>query len=158
MPISNFQPIRLLDLGFWYKFTLMTNSADPDQLASSEANWSGPTLFAKTGHVMFSKRRVNKNVVKNTLQNNSMDLQNDICAYSPKSWWQWIYTFFFFFFFLSFFCFRNTLKPLYKMVQYYTVSDNRQLNVDTKSVVSKQKIYRYYWKRTFMTISPNKNV
>ena len=36
----------------------MTNSADPDQLASSEANWSGSTLFAKTGHVMLSKRRV----------------------------------------------------------------------------------------------------
>ena len=36
----------------------MTNSADPDQLASSEANWSGSTLFAKTGHVVFSKRRV----------------------------------------------------------------------------------------------------
>ena len=33
----------------------MTNSADPDQLdsseASSEANWSGPTLFAKAGHI-----------------------------------------------------------------------------------------------------------
>ena len=28
----------------------MTNSADPDQLASSEANWSGPTLFAKAGY------------------------------------------------------------------------------------------------------------
>ena len=25
----------------------MTNSANPDQLASSEANWSGSTLFAK---------------------------------------------------------------------------------------------------------------
>ena len=25
----------------------MTNSADPDQLASSEANWSGSALFAK---------------------------------------------------------------------------------------------------------------
>ena len=36
----------------------MTNRADPDQLASSEANWSGSTLFAKTGHVVFSKRRV----------------------------------------------------------------------------------------------------
>ena len=36
----------------------MTNSADPDQLASSEANWSGSTLFAKTGHAVFSKRRV----------------------------------------------------------------------------------------------------
>ena len=56
---TNFQPIRLLDQGFWQKLTyLMTNSADPDQLASSEANWSGSTLFAKTGHVVFSKRRV----------------------------------------------------------------------------------------------------
>ena len=35
----------------------MTNSADLDQLAS-EANWSGSTLFAKTGHVVLSKRRV----------------------------------------------------------------------------------------------------
>ena len=29
----------------------MTNSADPDQLASSEANWSGSTLFAKAGYI-----------------------------------------------------------------------------------------------------------
>ena len=29
----------------------MTNSKDPDQLASSEANWSGYTLFAKTGYI-----------------------------------------------------------------------------------------------------------
>ena len=36
----------------------MTNSADADQLASSEANWSGSTPFAKTGNVVFSKRRV----------------------------------------------------------------------------------------------------
>ena len=34
---------------------LMTNSADPDQLASSA------TLFAKTGHVVFSKRKA-KNI------------------------------------------------------------------------------------------------
>ena len=27
----------------------MTNTVDPDQLASSEANWSGSTLFAKAG-------------------------------------------------------------------------------------------------------------
>ena len=47
MPTSNFQPIRLLDLDCWYKFTyLMSNSADPDQLTSSEANWSGSTQFA----------------------------------------------------------------------------------------------------------------
>ena len=29
----------------------MTNSVDPDQMASSEANWSGSTLFAKAGHI-----------------------------------------------------------------------------------------------------------
>ena len=34
----------------------MTNSAEPDHLASSETNRSGSTLFAKTGHVM--KRRL----------------------------------------------------------------------------------------------------
>ena len=36
----------------WSRFTyLLTNSADPDQLASSEANWSVSTLFAKVGHI-----------------------------------------------------------------------------------------------------------
>ena len=29
----------------------MTNSADPDQLAFSEANWSGFTLFAMAGYI-----------------------------------------------------------------------------------------------------------
>ena len=29
----------------------MTNSADPDHLASSEANWSGSSLFAKAGYI-----------------------------------------------------------------------------------------------------------
>ena len=29
----------------------MTNNADPDQFPSSEANWSGSTLFAKAGHI-----------------------------------------------------------------------------------------------------------
>ena len=39
LPISNFQPIGLLDPDCCYKFTnLMANRADPDQLASSEAN------------------------------------------------------------------------------------------------------------------------
>ena len=52
MPTSNFQPIRLLYPDCCYKFTyLMANSADPDQLASSEANLSGSTLFSKTGHI-----------------------------------------------------------------------------------------------------------
>ena len=30
----------------------MANSADPDQFASSEANWSGYTLFAKVEHIL----------------------------------------------------------------------------------------------------------
>ena len=29
----------------------MANSTDPDQLASEEANWSGSTLFAKSGYI-----------------------------------------------------------------------------------------------------------
>ena len=29
----------------------MANSADPDQLASSEANWSGSALFEKAGYI-----------------------------------------------------------------------------------------------------------
>ena len=29
----------------------MANSADPDQLASEEAYWSGSTLFAKAGYI-----------------------------------------------------------------------------------------------------------
>ena len=29
----------------------MANSADPDQLASSEANWSGSTLFVKAEYI-----------------------------------------------------------------------------------------------------------
>ena len=29
----------------------MENSAEPDQLASSEANWSGSTLFPNAGRI-----------------------------------------------------------------------------------------------------------
>ena len=29
----------------------MANSADPDQLGSSEANWCGSTLFVKVGYI-----------------------------------------------------------------------------------------------------------
>ena len=29
----------------------MAKSADPDQLASEEANWSGSTMFEKAGHI-----------------------------------------------------------------------------------------------------------
>ena len=42
---------------------MIANSADPDQLASSEANWSGSTLFAKQGISGFSRTRVRTSTV-----------------------------------------------------------------------------------------------
>ena len=36
----------------------MTNSADSDQLAFEEANWSGATLFAKAGYIQVQQDRV----------------------------------------------------------------------------------------------------
>ena len=38
---------------------LVTNSADPDQMASAEAIWSGFTLFAKAGHVRVEQDKGN---------------------------------------------------------------------------------------------------
>ena len=35
----------------------MTNSVDPDQFASQEANWSGSTLFAKTGYIKVQQNK-----------------------------------------------------------------------------------------------------
>ena len=57
----------------------MTISADPDQLASSEANWSGSILFAKTEHVVFSKRRV-KPVLLARSQNSNTALNISKCS------------------------------------------------------------------------------
>ena len=45
----------------------MVNSADPDQLASSEANWSGSTLFAKAWYIWVQQDKgqlVNKCMAK----------------------------------------------------------------------------------------------
>ena len=74
----------------------MTNSVDPDQLASSEANWSGSTLFAKTGHVVFSKRRANfclyihihiKAYTKACMPNGSANRERlDQHVFPQKSW------------------------------------------------------------------------
>ena len=50
----------------------MANSADPDQLASSEANWSGSTLFAKKGISGFSRTRVNMYSCEITLKKNNL--------------------------------------------------------------------------------------
>ena len=35
----------------------MTNSAAPDQLASSAANWSGSTLYAKAGYIQVQQAK-----------------------------------------------------------------------------------------------------
>ena len=35
----------------------MANSADPNQLASEEANWSGSTLFAKAGYIRVKQNK-----------------------------------------------------------------------------------------------------
>ena len=40
----------------------MANRADPDQLASSEANWSKSTLFAKGAFHSFALVNLGKNV------------------------------------------------------------------------------------------------
>ena len=57
----------------------MTNSADPDKLASEEANWSGSTLFAKKGHVVFSNRWV-----KNSFFLLFQESKNILCKPSSK--------------------------------------------------------------------------
>ena len=36
----------------------MINSADPDQLASEEVNWSGSTLIAKVGYIQVQQDKV----------------------------------------------------------------------------------------------------
>ena len=38
----------------------MENSADPDQLASSEANWSGSTQFVKAGYIRVHQDKGNE--------------------------------------------------------------------------------------------------
>ena len=45
----------LIQFKYW-----MANSVDPDQLASSEANWSGSTLFAKIGYIQVLQDRIKK--------------------------------------------------------------------------------------------------
>ena len=57
MPSSNLQPVRLL--GCWNKFTYwMANSADPDQLASEEANDLDLHCLQRQGLSGFSRTRV----------------------------------------------------------------------------------------------------
>ena len=41
----------------------MENSRDPDQLASSEASWSGSTLFSKEDISRFNRTRIKERFV-----------------------------------------------------------------------------------------------
>ena len=41
----------------YFIYAVLTNSADPDLLASSEANWSGSTLFAKAGYTRVQQNK-----------------------------------------------------------------------------------------------------
>ena len=82
----------------------MINSADPDQLASSEANWSGSTLFAKTEHVVFSKRRVSMRPRKSHISLRIRRVWSGYCwsfhanmvllnnRLSPSTWADWLCT------------------------------------------------------------------
>ena len=58
MPTSNSQPIRLLDLNCHKVTYLMANSADPDQLACSEATDLDLHCLQRQGTSEFSRTRV----------------------------------------------------------------------------------------------------
>ena len=68
MPTSNFQPIRLLHAGSWYKVTfLMSKSVDPNQLPSSEAK-TDLYLHCLQSISGFSRTRVNERMGANTFK------------------------------------------------------------------------------------------
>ena len=48
----------------------MTNSADPDQLASEEANWSGSILFVKAGYI---KGQLMEHAIMHTIYVNTQE-------------------------------------------------------------------------------------
>ena len=82
----------------------MTNSADPDQLTSSEANRYGSTLFGKTGHVVFSMRRVN--ILEQTLKTTNKKIGFDVLFHKKKLKhivFRFVLGFFHFLFFFFFF-------------------------------------------------------
>ena len=80
----------------------MTKSVDPDQFASEEANWSGSTLFAKTGHVLFSKRRVKASIERPAISKHHYDVTESLleAILNPKNQKQK--------------CFRSKVIPLLK--------------------------------------------
>ena len=60
-------------LNFWilvgYKKNDKTNSADPDQTASSEAVWSGPSLFAILSSFLWIPALITNILIKNWKRN-----------------------------------------------------------------------------------------
>ena len=78
----------------------MTNSVDSDQIASSEAIWSGFTLFAMVRVVLFSRIRVNVRV----------------CCCSR--WRKWV----FYYFFCSWTVPFSSHSPLFLFFIFYTGS------------------------------------
>ena len=67
MPTYNFSQSDYLISVLIQIHILKSNSADPDQLASSEANWSGSTLFAKAwnNYRISSPTRVKRKIPSN---------------------------------------------------------------------------------------------
>ena len=68
----------------------MTNSVDSDQLASSEANWSGSTLFAKAGHIQVQnelglKALCNEAQYSHELNSTSSNIRTMQGPHDPKS-------------------------------------------------------------------------
>ena len=59
-------------------------SVDPDQLVSSEANWSGYTLFAKQDISWFSRTRVKKETKKTNKQNSRTRVKKKQEAHGPR--------------------------------------------------------------------------
>ena len=59
--ISQFSNLTLEDSFLFLSINkfLMANSADPDHLASEEANRSGSTLFAKAGYIQIQQDKIN---------------------------------------------------------------------------------------------------
>ena len=68
----------------------MANSPDPDQLASSEANWSESTLFAKAGYIQDQQDKGCKVYLMIILE--FLLLKSYYCWYSLEV--RWLYVFF----------------------------------------------------------------
>ena len=69
----------------------MSNSADPDQFAFSEANWSGSTLFAKAGYIRTGRTRV-KAPIATAADNIFFSEKTSLDISCESSVWQIIHT------------------------------------------------------------------